>query len=299
MEINIIGVPVDLGAGRRGVDMGPSALRIAGLSGYLKAPGYRLRDLGDLPVKIQERQKVVDHKAKYLPEISRISTLLARRVEKILLSSHFPLVLGGDHSISIGSISGLSSFCRTRRKKAGILWIDAHGDFNTPETSPSGNIHGMAAAVAAGIGPQDLCGSRAPMISPDNIVIVGVRKLDCGERKLITSLGVQVFTMEDIDRSGMRSVMENALGFLCSRVEHLHVSFDVDSVDPIYAPGVGTPARGGLSYREAHLMMEMIAETDRMASMDVVEVNPILDNCNKSAELAVELVHSAFGKRIL
>lgn len=299
MEINIIGVPVDLGAGRRGVDMGPSALRIAGISGYLKALGYRVRDLGDMPVKIQERQRVVDHRAKYLPEIARVSQLLSRRVERVLMNGHFPLVLGGDHSISIGSISGISSSCSARRKRAGILWIDAHGDFNTPETSPSGNIHGMAAAVAAGIGPAGLEGSRSPMVHPEDIVIVGVRKLDGGERKLITSLGVQVFTMEDIDRRAMPSIMEEALELLCRKVEHLHVSFDVDSVDPIYAPGVGTPARGGLSYREAHLMMEMIAETGRMASMDVVEVNPILDNGNRSAELAVELVHSAFGKRIL
>ncbi|MDQ7823265.1 MAG: arginase [Candidatus Eremiobacteraeota bacterium] len=301
MDIDLLGVPIDLGAGRRGVDMGPSALRIAGVSGKLRSLGHSVADLGDLPVKIQERQRIFDQRARYLPEIARVAGLLAGKTEAILAKRHFPLILGGDHSISIGSISGIAAYCRKIGRSAGVLWIDAHGDFNTPETSPSGNIHGMAAAVVTGLGPARLASVAGsfPKIAPEHLVIMGVRTVDGGERSLIAGHGVTVYTMEDVDRLGMHRVMERALASLSRSVDYLHVSFDVDSVDPLYAPGVGTPVRGGLSYREAHLVMEMIAETGKMTSMDVVEVNPILDNGNKSAELAVELAHSAFGKTIL
>lgn len=301
MNVNIIGVPIDLGANRRGVDMGPSALRIAGLSKELRELGFAVDDLGDLPVKIQERQPIQDQKVKYLPEIARVSSILAKKVAAVLREGGFPLVLGGDHSIAIGTVAGIGAFCRDGGKRPGILWIDAHGDFNTPEISPSGNIHGMAAAICAGIGPPRLCGIEGPpkKVEPENMVMIGLRNLDKGERECMMSHGVKMFTMQDIDRKGMHQVMREALLYLCSHSEHLHVSFDLDSVDPLYATGVGTPVRGGLTYREAHLMMEMIAETERMASLEVVEVNPILDSKNQSAVLAVELIHSAFGKKIL
>jgi len=301
VTITIIGVPVDLGANRRGVDMGPSALRIAGLSKELRELGYRVRDLGDLPVKIQERQPIKDPRAKYLPEIARVSSILAKKVTAALQEGNFPLVLGGDHSIAIGTVAGIGAYCSREGRRPGILWIDAHGDFNTPESSPSGNIHGMAAAICAGIGPSNLCNIAGPSkkVEPRNIVMIGLRNLDREEKECMTRNGVKVFTMEDVDRQGMYNVMKEALHYLCSQSEHLHVSFDLDSVDPLYASGVGTPVRGGLTYREAQLMMEMIAETERMASLEVVEVNPILDTRNQSAVLAVELIHSAFGKRIL
>jgi arginase len=301
VNVNIIGVPIDLGANRRGVDMGPSALRIAGLSKELRELGYAVDDLGDLPVKIQERQPIQDQKARYLPEIARVSSILAKKVAAVLREGGFPLVLGGDHSIAIGTVAGIGAFCRDGGRRPGILWIDAHGDFNTPEISPSGNIHGMAAAICAGIGPPRLCGIEGPpkKVEPENIVMIGLRNLDKGERECMMNHGVKMFTMQDIDRKGMHQVMREALLYLCSHSEHLHVSFDLDSVDPLYATGVGTPVRGGLTYREAHLMMEMIAETERMASLEVVEVNPILDSKNQSAVLAVELIHSAFGKKIL
>jgi arginase len=301
MTINIIGVPMDLGANRRGVDMGPSALRIAGVTRELSALGYEVDDLGDLPVKIRERQPVANPKMKYMPEIARVSSVLAKKVRSVMEKKNFPLVLGGDHSIAIGTVGGLASYCRKEGKTMGILWIDAHGDFNTPEISPSGNIHGMAAAISAGIGPDELCtiGCSPPMVRPEHIVMIGQRSLDAGEKELMTRHGVKVFTMEDIDRQRMHDVMKEGLFYLCRTTDNLHVSFDLDSVDPLYASGVGTPVRGGFSYREAHLMMEMIAETGRMTSMEVVEVNPILDTKNQSAQLAVELIRSAFGKKIL
>lgn len=301
MKINIIGVPIDLGANRRGVDMGPSALRIAGVARELNALGYDVEDLGDLPVKILERQPIKDSTMKYMPEIARVSGILAKKVNSVMENGNIPLILGGDHSIAIGTVGGISAFCRKEKKKPGILWIDAHGDYNTPESSPSGNIHGMAAAICTGTGPSSLCniGGNKAMIEPGNIVMLGLRNLDAGEKELMTNHGIKVYTMEDIDRRRMHEVMKEALQYLCGNVDHLHVSFDLDSLDPLYASGVGTPVKGGLTYREAHLMMEMIAETGEMKSMEVVEVNPILDIKNQSAILAVEMIRSAFGKKIL
>jgi arginase len=301
MTINIIGMPMDLGQGRRGVDMGPSAIRYAGIGTRLKELGYKVIDDGDLTIKTQEEQRVKDAKAKYLPEIARACTVLARKVEKISQKGQFPLVLGGDHSIAIGTIAGLSLNARRRKKKLGIFWIDAHGDFNTPGSSPSGYIHGMPLAICAGLGPRQLVhvGGAFTKVDPKNIAIIGLRDLDKSERENLKKFGVHLYTMEDIDKYGVHKVMKRAFDQVANNVDYLHVSFDLDSVDPIYAPGVGTPVKGGLDYREAHLIMEMLAESKKMTSLELVEVNPILDNRNQSAEFAVELVQSAFGKKIL
>jgi arginase len=301
MTINIIGMPMDLGQGRRGVDMGPSAIRYAGIGTRLKELGYKVIDDGDLTIKTQEEQRVKDAKAKYLPEIARACTVLARKVEKISQKGQFPLVLGGDHSIAIGTIAGLSLNARRRKKKLGIFWVDAHGDFNTPGSSPSGNIHGMPLAICAGLGPRQLVnvGGAFTKVDPKNIAIIGLRDLDKSERENLKKFGVHLYTMEDIDKYGVHKVMKRAFDQVANNVDYLHVSFDLDSVDPIYAPGVGTPVKGGLDYREAHLIMEMLAESKKMTSLELVEVNPILDNRNQSAEFAVELVQSAFGKKIL
>ncbi len=300
MTIYIIGVPMDLGAGRRGVDMGPSAIRIAGLGDRLKKLGYRVIDEGDLAIRTQEEQRIKDHSAKYLPEISRVVSVLAKKVDKVLGSDRFPLVLGGDHSIAVGTISGIAMHCKRKHRKLGVLWIDAHSDINTPKTSPSGNIHGMPLAALLGIGPKDLINVSGTFkkIEPKNVVIVGLRSADEGERAYLRKSGVNVYTMGDIDKIGVNRVMKKALAKL-SHVDHLHVSFDLDSIDPVHAPGVGTPVKGGIDYREAHLMMELIADSKKMKSLEVVEVNPILDERNKSAEFAVELLQSVFGKKIL
>lgn len=300
MIIHVIGVPMDLGGGRRGVDMGPSAIRIAGLGVRLRELGYKVIDEGDLSIKTQEEQRIKDQKAKYLPEITRAVKILAKKIEKIVAHGHFPLVLGGDHSIAVGTISGIAAHCRKKRKKLGVLWIDAHADINTPHTSPSGNIHGMPLAVLLGFGPHELTavGGTFRKLDPQNVAIIGLRSLDEGERANLRKTKVTVFTMEDIDKDGMHRVFKKALAQI-GRIDFLHVSFDLDSVDPVYAPGVGTPVKGGLDYREAHLLMELLAESGKLTSLELVEVNPILDEHNKSAEFAVELVQSAFGKKIL
>jgi len=301
MTVHIIGVPMDLGAGRRGVDMGPSAIRIAGIHERLRELGYEVNDEGDLAIKTQEEQRIKDPRAKYLPEITRAVTVLARKVEKVVDRGHFPLVLGGDHSIAIGTIGGVAAFARKRRKKLGVFWIDAHGDFNTPETSPSGNIHGMPLAICTGLGPRALLKINGAFrkVEPHHVAIIGLRNLDKGERNNLLKNGVRIFTMEDIDKIGIHRVMKNALQQVANDVDYLHISFDLDSVDPVYAPGVGTPVKGGLDYREAHLIMEMLAESKKMTSLEMVEVNPIVDNRNQSAEFAVELMQSAFGKKIV
>lgn len=301
MIIHLLGVPMDLGAGRRGVDMGPSAIRIAGIAERLKELGHKIVDDGDLDIKIMEEIRVGDTRARYIKEITRASKLLAKNAERIMARGRFPLFLGGDHSIAVGSVSGIAAFARRKRKKLGVLWIDAHGDLNTPTTSPSGNVHGMPLASLLGYGPGDLktVGGNFDKIDPDNVALVGVRSLDEGERKLIETTGVQVYTMSDIDRQGIHRVMKKALSKVTNGTGFVHVSFDLDSVDPTIAPGVGTPVKGGLDYREAHLIMESINEAKVMTSLEIVEVNPILDEHNTSAEFAVELVQSAFGKRIL
>lgn len=301
MIVQVLGAPMDLGSGRRGVDMGPSAIRIAGISDCLKELGHKIIDKGDIDIKNMEEIRVGDARARFLKEITRASKVLAGMTETIMANGHFPLILGGDHSIAVGTISGIAAFAKKKRKKIGVLWVDAHGDLNTPATSPSGNVHGMPLASLLGYGPADLktIGGNFEKIDPENVALVGIRSLDAGERKLIEQAGVNVYTMSDIDRQGIHRVMKKALAKVTQGTSFVHVSFDLDAVDPTIAPGVGTPVKGGLDYREAHLIMESICEAKVMTSLELVEVNPILDEQNRSAEFAVELVQSAFGKRIL
>ena len=291
---------MDLGAGRRGVDMGPSAIRIAGVAERLRALGHAVLDEGDILVKPPEQQRITNEKLKYLPAIVRACTLLAGKVEKIITAGEFPLVLGGDHSIAIGTIAGVAAYCRSVEKKLGVLWIDAHGDLNTHETTPSGNIHGMPLATSLGLGAIELTsvGGDFPKLDPKNVVLIATRDLDDGERAQIKKLGLSVFTMEEIDKHGMALIVTKALRKL-RHVDYLHASFDLDAIDPSVAPGVGTPVKGGLNYREAHLIMETLNEFGKMTSLEIVEANPILDNRNQSAEFAVELILSGFGKKIL
>jgi len=292
---------MDLGADRRGVDMGPSALRIAGIDDRIAALGYTIVDEGDISVEVPEVLKIADPHLKYLPEIARACEKLSRKVRSVLRDGSFPLVLGGDHSMAIGTIAGVAGWCREAKRRLGVLWIDAHSDINIPGTSPSGNIHGMPVAASIGLGAPELTGvgGRFQKLDPTNIVMIGLRSVDSGERHLIRERGIRTYTMTDIDRLGMHTVMQESLHYLSERCDHLHVSFDLDSVDPSIATGVGTPVPGGLTYREAHLVMEMIAEAGVLGSLEVAEVNPILDTMNYSAQLASDLVASAFGKNIL
>lgn len=299
--VSLIGFPMDLGAGRRGVDMGPSALRIAEIERKLEVLGYDVVDEGDIQVKTQEIQEIADERLRYLPEIARACTHLAESVKAALDNRHFPIILGGDHSMSIGSIAGVSAYCREHGKRLGVLWIDAHADMNIPETTPSGNIHGMPLAVSMGRGAAELTSIMGDFqkVVPHNVAIIGARSVDPGERELIRELGVQVYTMLDIDKEGMYAIVDKVLTYFEEHVDFVHVSFDVDSVDPSIAKGVGTPVPGGLSYREAHLVMEMVAERGKMGSLEVAEVNPILDERNQSAVFASGIVCSSMGKRIL
>jgi arginase len=292
---------MDLGSGRRGVDMGPSAIRIAGVAERLSELGHKVVDEGDVVIKNMEELKVGDVRARYLPEIARASAIIARKVERIMAAGHFPLVLGGDHSIAIGTVSGIAAVAQTQGKRLGLLWIDAHGDINTPDTSPTGNIHGMPLAALLGFGAHELTSIAGPpaKLDPANVALVGIRSLDTGEKKRLKETGVQVHTMSDIDRHGVHRVMKKALARVTDGTQFVHVSLDLDAVDPSVTPGVGTPVKGGLDYREAHLIMEVIADAGVMTSLEIVEVNPILEECNRSAEFAVELIQSAFGKKIL
>jgi arginase len=301
MIIHVLGVPMDLGSGRRGVDMGPSAIRIAGIEERLRELGHTVVDEGDIAIKNMEELKVGDVHARYLTEIARASTVACRKVDRIMSRGHFPLVLGGDHSIAAGTVSGIAAFCRRKRKRLGLLWVDAHGDINTPESSPSGNIHGMPVASLLGFGPDKLTGigGKFPKVDPANIALVGIRSLDDGEKRRLKETGVQVHTMSDVDRQGILRIMKKALARVTDGTDYVHVSFDLDAVDPTVAPGVGTPVKGGLDYREAHLIMELLHDSGVMTSLEMVEVNPILDQGNASATFAVELVQSAFGKKIL
>jgi len=300
-KVRIIGVPMDLGQSRRGVDMGPSALRGAGLQARIKQLGLIVEDIGNLEVKQPEEMQIGEKRAKYLQEIAETCKDLATNVEKSLGEGFLPLVLGGDHSIAVGVASGVASHYRKDKKEIGYLWLDAHGDMNTPESSPSGNVHGMPLAAIMGYGaPElvDLLGFK-PKAEPGNIVIVGARDLDAQERKIVKKSGIHVFTMRDIDERGMREVMSDALKYAMDDTAGVAVSLDMDFVDPSDAPGVGTPVRGGVTYREAHLAMEMIADSEAMLSLEVVEINPIIDEHNRTALLGVELVLSALGKKIL
>jgi len=300
-RIAIVGAPLDLGAGRRGVDMGPSAIRVAQLNGRLAALGYEVEDLGNVGVEQQESRHYGDASARYLREITRTCQRLASIVERALRDGAVPLVLGGDHSIAIGTVAGVSRHFRKTKQKIGIIWVDAHPDMNTPESSPSGNVHGMPLACCIGRGPHGLTHiyNYAPKASPRNVVLVGIRTVDQLEQQNVRQSGVTAFTMREIDERGMQSVMSDAIRIAGDGTAGFHVSFDMDSVDPREAPGVGTPVRGGITYREAHLAMEMAGDSRRMISMELVEVNPVLDEANRTAELAVELALSAMGKRIL
>ena len=292
---------MDLGQSRRGVDMGPSALRGAGLQASLKKLGVQVEDIGNLSVKQPEEMPVGEKRAKYLQEIAETCGDIAAATEKSLAEGFLPLLLGGDHSIAVGVAAGVANFFRKDKKQIGYLWLDAHGDMNTPESSPSGNVHGMPLAAIMGYGASelvDLLGFK-PKAEPGNIVIVGARDLDAQERKIVKKSGIHVFTMRDIDERGMREVMSDALKYAMDDTAGIAVSLDMDFVDPADAPGVGTPVRGGVTYREAHLAMEMIADTESMVSLEVVEINPILDEHNRTALLGVELVLSGLGQKIL
>ena len=281
--------------------MGPSALRVAGLQARLKQLGHQVEDIGNIPVKQAEEMSYGEKRAKYMTEIAETCKDLAEIVQKSLEEKFVPLVLGGDHSLAAGSVSGVAAHFRKEKKQIGYIWLDAHGDMNTPESSPSGNVHGMPLAAVMGYGaPElvDLLGFK-PKVEPQNIVLVGVRDLDLQERRLVKKSGVRVFTMRDIDERGMREVMADALKYATDDTDGISVSLDMDFVDPSDAPGVGTPVRGGVTYREAHLAMEMIADSDAMASMEVVEINPVIDEHNRTALLGVELILSGLGQKIL
>jgi arginase len=294
--VAVIGAGLDLGAGRRGVDMGPSAIRYAGLDDRITELGRRCDDRGDVVTAVAEATSLVDERVRYLPQIKATCERIAELVAGALGDGYFPLVLGGDHSVALGTLGGLARVSGP----GGVLWLDAHGDLNRPETSPSGNVHGMPLAAALGLaGPAfESEAYPLPAISPQRLALVGVRSLDAGERDLLAELDARVFTMSDVDRQGMEAVMRKALEHVAGD-GFVHLSLDMDVLDPDVAPGVGTPVRGGLSYREAHLAMELAAEAGIVGSLEVVEVNPILDRENETAQLAVELVASALGARIL
>lgn len=295
--IQILGVPIDLGAGRRGVDMGPSAIRYAQLADEIRALGLECEDLGNISVPIAEQSLTSDDPhLRYLPFVIEATERIRNAVISVFSDEQMPLILGGDHSLSIGTLAALAQVW----KNPSVIWIDAHGDFNTPQTTPSGNIHGMALAVGTGRGaPQLLQIFRSErFIAPTKVALIGVRSLDPGERTLLKESGVHVFTMADIDRRGLQKILEEALNRISTDTDALHVSFDMDAIDPDVAPGVGTPVSGGLSYREAHLVMETVAESKLLRSLEVVEVNPILDEHNRTARLAVELIASALGRKI-
>jgi len=301
LRIRIIGVPMDLGQNRRGVDMGPSALRVGGLQQRIKQLGHHVEDIGNIPVKQPEEQPYGEKRAKYLQEIAETCRGLAAMTERTVAEGIVPLVLGGDHSIAVGSVAGAAAHFHKQGKRIGCLWLDAHGDMNTPESSPSGNVHGMPLASIIGYGAPELVelAGFKPMVAPRNVALVGIRDLDARERRIVKESGVHVFTMRDIDERGMREVMAEALRFVTDETDGVAVSLDLDFVDPTDAPGVGTPVRGGVTYREAHLAMEMIADSEAVVSMEVVEINPVIDEHNKTATLGIELVLSGLGKKIL
>jgi arginase len=299
--VTIIGVPLDLGSGRRGVDMGPSAMRVADLNRKLANLGYRVSDAGDIPVSIAETLHFGSSHSKFQKEILQTCEHLARLVEETLAVGHLPVVLGGDHSIAIGTLAGVAHHFQKQQQAIGLIWFDAHADFNTPDTSPSGNVHGMPLAASVGVGPKELAAFQGicPKVKPQNTVLLGVRDIDAQEKELLTASAVCVFTMRDIDERGMRSVVEEAIRIAGQHTAGLAISWDMDFLDPAFAPGVGTPVKGGVSYRESHLAMEMIADTNKLVSLELVEVNPVLDHMNTTAILGVELIQSALGKKIL
>ena len=296
--ISIIGVPTDYGQARRGVDMGPSAIRYAGVVERLEAIGHTVQDYGDIRIKQKQVYAQIDMRLLNLEEVMEVSNSLANRVHEAVAEKKFPLVFGGDHSIAIGTLAGLGE----HYKNLGVIWFDAHADLNTPDTTPSGNIHGMPLAISIGIGDERLVqiSKYAPKIKPENVIIIGARSVDPGERELIHEQGIKVYTMHEIDRLGMTRVMEETISYLKGlAVDGLHLSLDLDGLDPLYTPGVGTPVPGGLTYREGHLAMEMLQESGMLTSAEFVEVNPILDEKNKTADVAVALMGSLFGETLV
>jgi len=296
-RVALIGAPLDLGAGRRGVDMGPSAIRYAELAEHLAEKlGIVTEDRGNVEAPVRESTKMGDDRARFLPQILELCDRVSRLVARATGDGAMPLVLGGDHSVALGTLVGMAAV----HGPGGVVWIDAHGDLNTPESSPSGNVHGMVLAAALGLGGPAFSYDEwtLPAVQPGRLALVGLRSLDDSERELLKSLDAKVFTMSEIDRTGIEHCMRDALAHAAGAA-FLHVSLDMDAVDPEQAPGVGTPVRGGLSYREAHLAMEIVAEYGAVDSLDVVEVNPVLDRENATGKLAVELVASALGARIL
>lgn len=300
-KAKIIGVPMDLGAGRRGVDMGPSAIRIAGLNQAIRLLGYEVLDAGNVVVRPAEAIERTSPRAHFLPQIAEAVEELAAMVEAALDEEALPVILGGDHSIAIGSVAGLASYYRKRNQKVGIIWLDAHTDVNTPDTSPSGNIHGMPLATLLGHGARELTNVAgfAPKVLPENVAVIGARSIDPGEREFVKNTGIRVFSMSELDERGLPDVVQEAVEIASLNTAGFHVTMDMDFIDPFYAPGVGTPERGGATYRESHLAMEKIAASGRVLSVELTEVNPVFDTVNQTALLAVELILSALGKKIL
>ncbi|VEF49861.1 arginase [Bacillus freudenreichii] len=296
-KLSIIGMPMDLGQMRRGVDMGPSAMRYADAVKRLERIGYEVEDMGDIHVDYIDEERNVQPSLRNLKAITKAASRLAGCVDSIIKKGSFPLVLGGDHSIAIGTLAGAAQ----NYDNLGVIWYDAHGDLNTDETSPTGNIHGMPLAASLGFGHSQLTGVGGfhPKVKPENVVIIGARDLDQGERDLIKEHSIKVYTMHEIDRLGMTKVMEETIDYLKEKTDGVHLSLDLDGLDPHDAPGVGTPVLGGISYRESHLAMEMLAESEIITSAEFVEVNPILDEKNKTAEVAVALMGSLFGEKLL
>jgi arginase len=299
--VRIIAVPLDLGASRRGTDVGPSALRIAGLGNALRRMGYDVALEEDIPAPAMETRRSEDKKARYKPQILDVCTRLANRVKEVMDAGDFPLVLGGDHSIAMGTVAGTAAHFREREQSIGLIWFDAHGDMNVPESSPSGNIHGMPLAHLLGKGDEDLKNilGFSPKIKPENVALIGVRAIDAHERQIIRESGIHAFTMREIDEHGMAAVARRALEVVNDGTAGFHVSFDVDGCDPTVIPGSGTLVPGGVSFREAHLLMEYAADSGRLLSMEIVELNPFLDERNISARRTLELILSAMGKSIL
>lgn len=300
-RVRMVGVPMDLGAGRRGVDMGPSAIRIAGVGRQLRGLGYQVTDDGNVAVPAPESRDQGDTHARFLGEIYHVCNRLRLRVRRILEAEEVPLVLGGDHSIAMGTVAGVAEHYRGRGEKIGLIWVDAHADMNTPDSSPSGNVHGMPLAVIVGKGPEQLVemGGFSPKVDRENVCLIGLRNLDEQEKEIVQNTGVHPYTMRDLDERGMRSVVLEAIEKACEGTAGFHLSFDLDGMDPRDVPGVGTPVKGGINWREANLLMEMVADSCHMLSLEITELNPVLDIRNQSAEVAVEMVLSAFGKRIL
>ncbi len=298
LNFSIIGVPMDLGQNRRGVDMGPSAIRYAGVVERLEALGHNVKDEGDIAISHARKEQSPNTHLRNLQDVIEANLALAEKVHEVLTQGQFPLVLGGDHSIAIGTLAGLAD----RYENLGVIWYDAHADLNTEETSPTGNIHGMPLAVSLGLGHDDLVNIRSfsPKIKPENVIIIGARSVDPGERELIKEKGIKVFSMHEIDKLGMTEVMNQAISYLRERkVDGVHLSLDLDGLDPLYTPGVGTPVPGGINYRESHLAMEMLYSSGLITSAEFVEVNPILDEKNKTADVAVGLMGSLFGESLI